>query len=258
MVRSTGSEVVNSNLDKIKAKIAAMMNLAKDKAATESEAEVALRMAMKLMKMHSLTMDDLATGNVRRSDFTKANVDKDRVQIREVDRMCAMSIAKFCDCRAWGDRVNGGVNFYGYSVDVELALYIRDLLIKTVEYEWNVFKAGLKGKVLYGKDGKKIHTKTIRTSFVLGFCERVRERLTAMKKDMVEEQNGTALVLAKNHLVNAALEEEIDTSNIKAVKKTKGIYTNPANAGRDAGDRVKFNRAVGDGPQGKQMMIGAN
>jgi hypothetical protein len=241
--------------EKMKAKIASMMALAKNKAATEGEADNAMRIAMELMKKHSLSLEDIAGHKVDRSDFIFEKRDDDRTKLREIDQYCGMAIARFCDIKMYVDRVDGGVNFFGYGVDVELALYIRDLLIRTSDYEWKRYKAGLSGRTFLDKEtGKPIHTSSIRSGWFNGFTGKIVERLDALKGEMVSD-TGRDLIVMKSHLVEAAFADEIGHAAKPARDVDKKVYLDPSVAGEMAGEKVQFNRAVHSGAHGGQRRL---
>lgn len=242
---------MSDKLDKVKEKIAKLMAMADNHAASEEEANKALKHAKKLLTEHSLTLEDITNGNFKRSDFVSAKRGEDRTKLHEIDLNCGPAIARFCDVKMWADRVTGGVGFFGYGVDVELAIYIRDLLIRTVEFEWNRYYFGLKRKM---NGNKPAHGLTIRKQFFMGFIERIKERLAELKNEMVAEiEKGNALVVMKTALVNAAFDADMGMK-LEDHGGTTYTFTDATIAGRNAGDRVKFNRAVGASTAGQKRI----
>lgn len=234
---------MTTNLDKIKTKIAAMMTLSKDRAATEAEAANALRKARELMSKYSLTMKDLASGKVERSDF----IYEKRDVVTEIDRWSGMAIGRFCDVVVVNDKTNGGVVFYGYGVDVALAGFIRDVLIETGNYEWKLFEAGLKGRVLIDPKTKQaIDMESIRLSFLSGFTDRVNERMNYIKK----VTTGTDLIVLKSQLIQASMG---DGGDMKPGQEDNVSYLGPDEAGRKAGDKAKINREMGGKSKQKRL-----
>lgn len=233
---------MNANLDKIRQKIAALHARAKDKASTESEAEMAMKHAAKLMNEHSITFDDLAQGRINREDFVAKAQAEDRKRVHEVDYICGNAIGRFCDVVAVNDGGSGAIIFIGYSVDVELAIYIRDLVLKTGEYEWKRYHEGFK---MASKGMTFTHGKTIRKEFFGAYCARIRERLDALKGEMMEaNEHGARLVVMKQHLVRAAFEDfmNADGGSLKDNKAFTFTYTKASIAGEEAGNKVRFHR----------------
>lgn len=218
------------NIQKIKARLAALRAKANDSGATEAEAVEAMKAAMKLAEKYGVSLDDLATDDVEvvKRDFASNG---DKAYLHEVDSMLATSLAKFCDCQVW--RQGGIVSFAGLESDIELAVFLRERLKATMDFEYEIYKEFVhEGRI----------TRGIRASFMAGFAERIKARMSAFKSDAAKfDKSSTALVVRKNELVRAF------------VHKTVGHLT----AGRKSGYVVRDNRAYASGQySGSQADIG--
>lgn len=235
-----------SNLDDVKQKIASILEVTEGRGATEAEAVNAIAMAQKLMSKYGLTLDDIQAKRVKQEDFVYRASGESRKTLHEVDNFLAMDIAAYCDCKVYADRKvkrNSDIVYFGYSVDVELAYYIRSVIRSAMEYEW---------KRYFESIDSRIHGRTLRKSFMIGFVRRMRERLFVMKNEQQQVTEGKALVVAKTALVNAAF-------NIKtrAGQASKGVLiADPFQAGKNAANKVVFNRTVSEGAQGGQLLLG--
>jgi hypothetical protein len=85
---------------------------------------------------------------------------------------------------------------------------------------------------------------------------RLRDRLMDMKKENIENTNGTDLVVLKKQLVETAFKEQLNVK-LGAAGNSKVTYRQGSifEAGKKAGDAVRFNREVHDGPQGGVKLI---
>jgi hypothetical protein len=250
-----------SNIDKIRTKIAALLKKTEANGASEAEAAAAMVIASKLMAEHSVTMKDLRDNTAAARDFTKRKVNEGAKNMTVVDKFVATAIGAYTDTKVWNAKEFDGfkmgkrkakvkyssnITFYGYSVDVELAEYIYKICDSAVEMEWKKFSrsvpAGARAKA--------------RVTFQLGMALRLRDRLMDMKKENIENTNGTDLVVLKKQLVETAFKEQLNVKLGAAGNSKVTYYTGAAfEAGKKAGDTVRFNREVHDGPQGGVKLI---
>lgn len=250
-----------SNIDKIRTKIAALLKKTEANGASEAEAAAAMAIASKLMVEHSVTMADLRDNTAAARDFAKRKVNEGAKNMTVVDKFVATAIGAYTDTKVWNSKEFDGfkmgkkkakvkyssnIMFYGYSVDVELAEYIYKICESAVETEWKKFSrtvpAGARAKA--------------RVTFQLGMALRLRDRLMEMKQTNIEETNGTALIVLKKQLVETAFKEQMNvklgSSSTATVTYRKGSVFD---AGQKAGDAVRFNREVQDGPKGGVKLI---
>lgn len=253
-----------SNLDKVRAKIAALLKKTEANGASESEASAAMAIASKLMTEHGVTMEDINTNSEAARDFIKRRFN-DGKKLTILDKIVSTAIATYTDTKVWNDlefagfkqgfTVNGkrrmktesNLTFYGYAVDVELAEYIYKVCDAAMEAEWGRFAVRI-------PQGSR---KQVRSSFMIGMAARLRDRLNEMKQENITRSSGTDLVVLKRQLVEAAAKEDLSLNLRKgyAGSGTKNFSANAFAAGTEAANRVRFNRAVQDGPAGGVKLI---
>lgn len=250
-----------SNIDKIRAKISALLKKTEANGASESEAAAAMAIASKLMAEHGVTMSDIKENTAAARDFSKRHVNKGAKNLSVVDKFVATAIATYTDTKVWNSKgfdgfkmgktkmkakYSSNLMFYGYSVDVELAEYIYKICDSAVETEWKKFSrtvpAGSRAKA--------------RVTFQLGMALRLRDRLLEMKTTNIQESNGTALVVLKKQLVETSFKNDM---NMKLDKGgTAKVTYRPGKtfeAGKNAAENVRFNREVHNGPKGGVKLL---
>ena len=250
-----------SNIDKIRAKISALLKKTEANGASESEAAAAMAIASKLMAEHGVTMNDIKENTAAARDFSKRHVNPGAKNLSVVDKFVATAIATYTDTKVWNSKgfdgfkmgktkmkakYSSNLMFYGYSVDVELAEYIYKICDSAVEAEWKKFSrtvpAGSRAKA--------------RVTFQLGMALRLRDRLLEMKSANIQESNGTALVVLKKQLVETSFKNDMNVKLGKAATSSV-TYRNGAvfEAGKNAAENVRFNREVYDGPRGGVKLL---
>lgn len=254
-----------SNIDKVRAKIAALLKKTEANGASESEASAAMAIAAKLMAEHSVTMEDIKSNNEASRDFTLRQFN-DGKKLSVVDSFVSTAIARYTDTKVWNSKEFAGYKsgvtrtgklrmktesnlmFYGYTVDVELAEYIYKTCDVAMETEWKLFS----GRIPQGK------RKQVRSSFMIGMAARLRDRLDALKVQNVAETKGTDLIVLKHQLVETAAREHLNLQDLKAGYSggaTKNFSRSAFAAGQEAANRVRFNREVQDGPTGGVKLL---
>jgi hypothetical protein len=250
-----------SNVDKIRAKISALMKKTEANGASEAEAASAMTIASKLMAEHGVTLADIKENTAAARDFSRRHVNEGAKNLSVVDKFVAVAIAGYTDTKVWNSKGFDGfkmgkknskpkytsnIMFYGYSVDVELAEYIYKICDAAVELEWKKFSrtvaAGARAKA--------------RTTFQLGMSIRLRDRLIDMKKVNIDESNGKSLVVLKNQLVETSFKNDV-TANLGKGGGASVTYRKGSafEAGKKAAESVRFNREVHDGPQGGVKLL---
>lgn len=237
-----------SNLEKVKVKIAALIAKAKNSGSSEAEAIAAMDIARKIMAEHGVTLADIERSTGESKSFNKVRANPGQRNLHTVDQFLVSAIATYTDTKVWIDKnVNrdSAVMFFGYSIDVELAVYLRDICLAAMDREWKLYSA----KLPAGNRASK------RKSFMAGMALRLRERLQAMKQDMSSsnaQQTGTDLVVVKTHEVAKAFSD----MNLR-LKKGGMVRVNANSAfsdGKLAGDKVGLGRPVSG--YGSVKMIG--
>lgn len=245
-------------LDKIRAKITALLKKNSENGATESEANAAMMIAARLMDEHGITMNDIKNNTEAARDFVKTAAGEKSGTLHPIDQFVVTSIAAYTDTKVWNAKSWGKVGptgrqntesivtFYGYSVDVELALYIREICKTAMETEWWKFAEKL-------PQGSR---RSQRKSFMIGMALRLRDRLQELKEENTVKGNSTDLVVLKNQLVEISFKEDLKVNFAKQTNKSVSYYAgNAFKAGKEAAENVRFNRSVYEGPQGGVKLI---
>lgn len=225
----------------IKAKIAALLAKNADNGASENEAMAAMRIAQKLMEEHGVTMEDILQNNSAANDFIREVMRTGRKNLHEVDLYCVVTIAEFCDVKVWqnkvyelGEKVGVNVQFFGYTADVELAKYLREMIFRAMEWEWAKYSNSVSNVG---------HKRSVRKSFLVGMAGRLCERLRELKNQ--SRGTGTELIVLKNQMVTQAWAEQVNIHLKKNYAPKTVTVSNGAAyaAGQGAGDRVSLNRS---------------
>lgn len=253
-----------SNIDRIRTKIQALLKKTQANGASEFEAHFAMMKAEELMQEHGISLEDLDRG-VKQSDFVRRTASEGK-KLSVMDRYVATAIARYTDTKAWNDlefagfkkgvTVNGkrrmktesNLVFFGFAVDVELALYIYKVCDDAMEAEWKKFSVKL-------PTGTR---KEARSSFMIGMAMRLRNRLDELKEQNVAKAEGRHdLIVLKGQLVEQALKQEHDPMFRRSsyAAKPSTFNGNAFLAGQEAAERVRFNREVHDGPTGGVKLL---
>jgi hypothetical protein len=245
--------------DRIKERVAKLLNMTVDRGATEHEAMQAAERAAELMAHYDIEASELSIRSVRAIQSS--------VTVRRYGRMniavpAARHVAQLCDCMYWlsteidrrdtdlpevWQRRERTIVFFGLPADAEIAAYLFDLISNAIGAEIDVYKASEE----YRRETEAgVNGRTAVTSFVAGMEGTICSRLDAMrdeKHQAVQQATGRALVLVKE----AQIEEDFEATGIKLVSSCgsfRGAGSAGANAsGRAAGGRVSLSSGVGAG-----------
>jgi hypothetical protein len=245
--------------DKIKERVAKLLNVTVDRGASDAEAMFAADEAARLMAHYDIEAGELSIRSARAIKQTAA--------VRKYGSMniagpCARHVAQACDCMYWYDgeidprdadlpevwqRSVPVVVFFGLPEDAELAAYFFDQISNSISAHIATYKesADYQRELEAGVNGR-----TAITSFVNGMEEAINRTLDAIrdeKHQVVEQATGRALVVLKEEQIK----EDFATLGIKLVRGG-GSYRGEGSAGakasgRAAGGRVSLSAGVGSG-----------
>jgi hypothetical protein len=224
--------MTNQNREAAIARVVALRTKTIANGCTESEAMAAAAKAGELMDRYSLTMSDL--------DIREEKCRQGEATAKQHDvEMCASTIARFCGCKVWRN-LTKGLDFFGLPHDVEVALYLVDLIKNTMDAEFKLWTRS-------PSYPKGVHGRTLRRSFNVAFVGRVNARLKEMaaaREAAARTSTGTALVVVRN----AVVAEQFAKLGIylKRSRSTTRYRANPhaAAAGEAAGDRCNITSGV--------------
>ena len=131
--------------------------------------------------------------------------------------------------------------FFGFETDTVLATYLFAVIDRAVITETAVFKQ-------LNPRFRGVRLRQASASFQHGVVARVSERLDAMHRARdaavrAQRSTGTALILAKNRVVEDAF-RETDVRLMSMSAMGRRVITTAFRAGWAAGDRVNLNRPV--------------
>lgn len=217
------------------ARIRALLAKTTANGCTEAEAMAAAAKAGELMDRYSVTMTDVEI---------KAEKCETRTGMAKTHPVegCATAIARFCGCKVWRSGAAGrkALSYFGLPQDVEVAMYLTDLIRNCMEAEFKAYMRG-PGKL------QDAHGKTLRRNFMLSMASRIHSRLMAMaaaREAAAKTNTGTALVVVRNAVVDAQFKAL--GMKLRAGSRSSGRYNGDASrAGAAAGDRVNLTTGMG-------------
>jgi hypothetical protein len=245
--------------DRIKERVAKLLNMTVDRGASEAEATFAAEEAARLMAHYDIEASELsirAARAIRRSAKVRkyGNVN--------VAVPTARHVAQCCDCMYWvateidprdadlserWQRLQRVVVFFGLPEDAELAAFFFDQISSIILAQIDVYKASEE----YRRETEAgVNGRTAITSFIDGIETALCSQLDAIrdaKHREVEAATGLSLVVVKE----AQIKEDFEATGIKLVSGG-GSYRGAGSAGaqasgRAAGGRVSLSSGVGAG-----------
>jgi hypothetical protein len=244
--------VLNQTLElaRVKARIKALAEKTITNGCTEAEALSAAEMVGRLLERYALSMDEI---EIRSSRCVQREVPLGGKRRRPIDG-CVPSIARFCDCKVWLAHATDGQDlpdgevprgkryiFFGFETDADLATYLFSVIDRAVTTETDNFK----------RSHPRLRALRLRqgaASFQHGLVARVAARLDAMHEEReasvkAQRSTGTALILAKHQVVDAAFREAevrlVSMSAIGAQADGKAYRE-----GWAAGEKVNLSRPI--------------
>jgi hypothetical protein len=226
--------------EKIARRIRGLLNLSADQSVTEQEAIEAARKARELMDKYRVTMTDV---EIKAEPVELDEVKSAYATTAPVD-YCRPGIMAYCGVKLWFESHRGAVRrvkILGLKADTDMAGWLYTMLQTALESDWRAYKKTPAWRELTG-GGKRSATQ----SFFVGMAVRINERLLELAEALepvAKTASGTALVVIKNQLVDAAF-AELDLH----FRKSRGLSIRDGgayHAGKAAGDRVNLNRPIG-------------
>jgi hypothetical protein len=226
-------------MDNVKDKITKLLAMAKDGRGNEHEAEIAMRMAERLMRQHDIDVADLEASTGKKTVYSWRSVN---IPVGELGKLCNRSpmwagflgvgVAQFTDCKAsWVDDAEylRCMRFEGDETDIEYAAWLFKML-RDFGYA--------ESKSVGGR-----HRETFRKAFAIRLCERMRtlrmERDEALRQAVTK--TGTALMAVENKI--ALRDAEFGKQQVRKQRTT--FASEGFREGSSAADRVKLNRPIG-------------
>lgn len=228
-----------SDKNKILKKIQALMAKTVENGASEKEALSATSKAAMLLEKYNLSMQDV--------DLENTNCDEGlykigKKQSHPVSYLCSV-IGELTGTKVMlrTDHHEGSkyIVYFGLKHDIQVALYITEIIHKAMEREFKIFKKTFDYKY------SNMQPKTKRHSFMMGMVMRLQERIAVMiyeKEQRRKEQNittGTSLVVVKDEMVAEEFDDKYGELE-KVVRKPNPKSRTALVAGMYAGDKVEI------------------
>lgn len=169
-------------------KIKALLAKTTESGCTEAEALEAAAKAAELLHKYQLDLSEL---DLREEGTAEAAVEYD-----DLARALAGMVAKYCECKVWGEPRKGKMKFLGLTSDAWFAEWLMLALTAFVK------RKGLE----YSLDQRNVFQSDI-TDFRFGCINRINERLKAeidARKAEAQGATGRALIVLKDQLVTEA------------------------------------------------------
>ena len=213
------------------AKIQKVLALANS--SSSGEAEMAMKVATRLMAEHAISMRDIEISNVEESIGKFESV----IGKYQWQRHLANVVAKHCSCKFTYLTGTKFGYFIGYAEDVSVAEYIFSIAQRAISKEkiptapWNM--------------SQKSYNNSYRMSMVQGFSE----KLAAMQDEAKAENVGYALVLlSKQSKVGLWFQKNMDT------RKGRSISWSTNQEAKNAGRNINIHNGIASSVGGQKFL----
>ena len=242
---------MNDEREKVKEKIVKLLNVTREKGASENEPLVAAERAAALMAHFDITATEL---EIRSVDSIEKTVAKRRYGNLQIAVWCSVLVSQICDCMTWHypDRHV----FFGLPHDAEIAAHLFDTISNCILAEANIYKASPDFVPAAGRARQEhgIDARAVVGTFITGVEDRICRRLRALrdgKEQAVQKAAGRSLVIVKAEQVKKDFEAlEI---KLRHRRTRQSVWSAAAyRSGAAAGDRIPLSRGVkSEGPTGR-------
>uniref|UniRef100_A0AAU7VHC2 DUF2786 domain-containing protein n=1 Tax=Serratia phage Spe5P4 TaxID=3159438 RepID=A0AAU7VHC2_9CAUD len=242
----------NAELERIKSKIAKLLNLA-ERAANEHEAANAMAKARALMDKYQLTRLDALDIGGESIQFTRVVATRHFAAMPEHMAYLATAVAKFNDVQAQYDygfvdfkkkegdakKFGKAIEFRGMVDDVNMAVDMYARLLGAINNLCTLFLAR---EGYNGKYPVKIGTR-FKLGAVMTLCDRLHELQKA--REALKTSNGTGLVVVKGAAVAEYFGEVSYKSKApSATKRMDGESSHAYQQGKRDGNKVEIQRNI--------------
>lgn len=238
---------MNADIQKIREKLKALLDRARDAGSSDAEIDACMRRAQDLMDKYNLSESDL--DEVTGADFREytINAEAGRRAHDPINRYLAPIVGKFTGVKFYISHKEGvsnvnPIHVFGLDADVEYALWLLHSFRKFMDDQWVDYRDWQLGSCT------RAELKAERIGFVRGFCKQVAGRLDKMIKENAQGgvSAGTDLIVKKHDLVAQELaRRDIRLSAGEALKGRGYGSENGARAGAVAGNAASIGRGVG-------------
>jgi len=241
---------VNTEREKVKQRVAKLLNVTLDRGASENEALLAAEKAEELMVHYDIQLSELSLRSAR---AVQATLPFRRYGNHRLAWKNARYIAGLCDCMYWGNKHEAA--FFGLPHEAEIASHLFDTITNCIAAEIGVYRNS-DAFAAEKKANPVSHSRTIIGDFIDGIEERLNSRLReldANKVRSVQEATGRSLVPVKMEQIK----EDFKATGIKLYTTySYGRWTSSSAAyssGMAAGDRISLSPGVRSGPIAERL-----
>ncbi len=234
---------MRTDIERIKARIRALRQMTEANGCTEAEAMQAAASALSLMQKHSLSDDDLAFVQYRRTTPGKR---------RQVIDSLWPHVARICRCKGWFAATDNGLTYvyFGREEDVLIAEYLHGLLVAAFRREADQFKASHEYK---RRRKQKTRNASLR-AFQQGMLERITRRLSELWWVRINsEGNAEAAALVERdylkRLAKVLQEMGVQLSGMAALRRASSAFSEARLAGHIAGAKVPIDPGLSTAPR---------
>ena len=238
---------VNDERERVKEKIVKLLNLTREKGASENEAIMAAERAAALMAHFDITATEL---EIRSVESIERTVAKRRYGNLQIALGCSVLISQLCDCMTWHNSRH--VVFFGLPHDVEIAAHLFDTICNCICAEIDVYRCSpeLRHEASRARIQEGIGARAVIGTFITGIEDRLYERLADLgdkKERTVHEAaatTGRSLIVVKAARVKKDF-EALGINLRRGRSGGRGLWSRAAyHSGSAAGDRIPFSRGV--------------
>lgn len=225
----------------IEKKINALLSRAKDSAASEAEVAAALKHAKRLMEENGIVevAASLEGTGVVKKEWTSPT------KIMHPVVKAVTAIALFTETKVFTVEGTGYpiIRYYGFEVDVEIAMYLTDLVANAMEKALEDYKLTPEYE-----NASRYEKQLMRRSFMVVMALRLRARIVEMSAERRTEeaasQTRTDIVLLKRESIAAALADGGVEARTKRARKTIKVHKGAYAAGVAAANATELSKGI--------------
>ena len=238
---------MNDEREKVKEKIVKLLNVTREKGASENEAIVAAERAAALMAHFDITATEL---EIRSVDSIEKTVAKRRYGNLQIAVWCSVLVSQICDCMTWHNSKR--FVFFGLPHDVEIAAHLFDTICNCICAEINVYRRSqeFRQEARRARIQEGIGARAVIGTFIAGIEDRLHVRLAALRDDKERAVHEAAATTGRSLVVVKAGRVKKDFEalgiNLRLSRSGgRGLWSRAAyHCGSAAGDRIPFSRGV--------------
>src|ERR1700691_1457525 len=222
-----------SDIEKVKAKIRALMSKTSDRGCSEHEAQSAMTKAGELLSQYDLSITEI---DIKESNCITVIYDCKSKHMPIWTKYCLGSMAEFCSLKCWYAKdfnKNIIIKFFGIPEDCYMSIFLCNLINNSIQKEVLEFK---NSETFLESKRFGYPCKTLTNSFQQGMSTRLSQKLRELsnqRKNPVEKVSNNSLMVIKNE-------------NIKKAKRLTVTIKNSEsyNTGRKMAEKVNLNRPL--------------